>query len=62
MRFSFSGDDDIVDQPWLPFANATGVLLPINSAGKKYLYAQYGYDTGTVATVMDDVDVATLNE
>jgi hypothetical protein len=62
MRFSISSDQDLDQQQRLPFANATILLLPENSSGKMLIYAQYGYDTGTVATVQDDIDIGHVIE
>jgi hypothetical protein len=61
MRFSMSGEQDLLQQEWLPFSNANILALPPNISGKIYIYAQYGYDTGTVATVQDDIDIAILS-
>jgi hypothetical protein len=61
MRFSMSGEQDLLQQEWLSFSNANILALPPNTSGKLYIYAQYGYDTGTVATVQDDIDIAILS-
>ena len=62
MRFSLSSESDLLQQQQLPFANGTLLLLPEGSSGKILLYAQYGYDTGTVATVQDDIDIGHVIE
>lgn len=61
MRFSISGEQDLLQKEWMPFSNATTLILPQNMSGKMFIYAQYGYDTGTVATVQDDIDIAILS-
>ena len=62
MRFSTSGQDDLSNQERLPFSNASAISIPIDTSGKIYIYAQYGYDTGTFGTVISDFNVANFSE
>ena len=62
MRFSTSGQDDLANQERQLFSNASGINIPVDASGKIYIYAQYGYDTGTFGTAMDDVNRAKFSE
>lgn len=61
MRFSVLSEDDIAAHDRFPFANASVIELPAESEGQKYIYAQFGYDTGTYATVKAAIDIARVN-